>query len=694
MEVDKQRDMCRVKMEDANKIQKEKEEQLKEANEAEEAAAKSGDADAEAMATSKTLKVERELQACKRKVDQWEGTLKVKTEEDCPEAWAIADAAAAEATKAEDAAAEVRKASEARANAARKVADDLEFVNVQAADALAKAKKDEAKAKLDLKRCSQEALLVLAKPREVPDVPISIAEPKSLCDGLLRRKMEGHVGLISGVIAGNTPKCGVFSCGGDRTAKRWDVEEESDEAGQNLKTYSGHGAGVRCIALYKDSLFTAGDDNTAIQWEMETGVQRWRFEGHSLPIWSMCTLEDGDDGLLFTASQDRTVRCWDLTDGRCEFVFGGATGIGGMSHRDRGWLHRGPLTGVGVIGDQLISCGYEGEVHLWNRMMDDKENGGDLLETFDAHERGICCMHLAGTETNASLFTGSFDTTIKWWDLEQPALIKTFEGHTGPVHCIAHSGAVLYTGSTDLTVRAWNMFRAEAIRSFWFDTPPVSLCMRWTQDKENVDKMNVDVFVGLQGGSIHQYECNNLGLDEDFSILLDGERTRKFGELTQIQVKEKHKAGEAASTLRKLKRAEQDARRKAMLEAKKNAEGKEKRELELAKAKELGHFGDLHALLEEADPEEAARLKAEEDKARKAEMDAMKERLRQEQVMVDRFQEERAKQEAEAKRKVERAAAKLMRKNRSEELGKQKLVDLHRFKAEAKRLNAAFNKKY
>ena len=81
-------------------------------------------------------------------------------------------------------------------------------------------------------------------------------------------------------------------------------------------------------------------------------------------------------------------------------------------------------------------------------------------------------------------------------------------------------------------------------------------------------------------------------------------------------------------------------------------------------------------------------------KARKAEMDAMKERLRQEQVMVDRFQEERAKQEAEAKRKVERAAAKLMRKNRSEELGKQKLVDLHRFKAEAKRLNAAFNKKY
>ena len=56
----------------------------------------------------------------------------------------------------------------------------MEFVNVNAADALAKAKKDEGKAKMELKRCSHEALLVLAKPREVPDVPIEMVEKKMM----------------------------------------------------------------------------------------------------------------------------------------------------------------------------------------------------------------------------------------------------------------------------------------------------------------------------------------------------------------------------------------------------------------------------------------------------------------------------------------------------------------------------------
>ena len=89
-------------------------------------------------------------------------------------------------------------------------------------------------------------------------------------------------------------------------------------------------------------------------------------------------------------SQDRTVRCWDLTDGRCEFVFGGNQGIGEtLSHRERGWLHKGPLIGCGILGNHLISGAVSGEVFLWNRLIDDKETGGDLLDQFVAHERGI-----------------------------------------------------------------------------------------------------------------------------------------------------------------------------------------------------------------------------------------------------------------------------------------------------------------
>jgi len=167
-----------------------------------------------------------------------------------------------------------------------------------------------------------------------------------------------------------------------------------------------------------------------------------------------------------------------------------------------------------------------------------------------------------------------------------------------------------------------------------------------------------NIFIGCADGNVYQYLVTSLGADEDFCILLDGERTRSFGELCQQQVVQKHAEGEEALRLRKLKKEEADARRRTMLEKKKNADQKEARAAELEKAKEGGHFGDLYGLMKDENPEEAARMKAQEDAARKKEMEAMKLRLRQEQSMVDKFQEEREAALAAAKKKEDRSKLK------------------------------------
>ena len=58
-----------------------------------------------------------------------------------------------------------------------------------------------------------------------------------------------------------------------------------------------------------------------------------------------------------------------------------------------------------------------------------------------------------------TLASGSHDITIKLWNLETFAEIKTLKGHSREVHSVSFSldGKTLVTGSWDKTIKLWNM---------------------------------------------------------------------------------------------------------------------------------------------------------------------------------------------------------------------------------------------
>jgi WD40 repeat protein len=62
-----------------------------------------------------------------------------------------------------------------------------------------------------------------------------------------------------------------------------------------------------------------------------------------------------------------------------------------------------------------------------------------------------------------TLFSGSYDSTLRAYDINTLKPLKVLEGHTGPVRTLAVLNGCLFSGSYDKTVRVWDTITLEPI---------------------------------------------------------------------------------------------------------------------------------------------------------------------------------------------------------------------------------------
>ena len=81
--------------------------------------------------------------------------------------------------------------------------------------------------------------------------------------------------------------------------------------------------------------------------------------------------------------------------------------------------------------------------------------GGEALVTLEGHEstvRSVCF-----SPDGRQVASGSYEGTVRLWDVETGACVRTLEGHGGSVRsvCFSPDGWMVATGSSDNTVRLW-----------------------------------------------------------------------------------------------------------------------------------------------------------------------------------------------------------------------------------------------
>lgn len=84
--------------------------------------------------------------------------------------------------------------------------------------------------------------------------------------------------------------------------------------------------------------------------------------------------------------------------------------------------------------------------------MESQDEKYKLQHAFDEHAGIVKTVALRGDQAAS----GSFDKSIKIWDMQQLRCKETLKGHTGAVMSVAYGNNTIISGSSDSTVRVWD----------------------------------------------------------------------------------------------------------------------------------------------------------------------------------------------------------------------------------------------
>lgn len=309
----------------------------------------------------------------------------------------------------------------------------------------------------------------------------------------------------------------------DATIRIWNIE-----TGEVLTTLRGHTSGIRTLQFDDSKLISGSFDKTIKIWNWQTGeclstlqchtegVLSVHFDGVTLAsgsvdrtvkIFNFNTRQtfclrghtdwvnhvriDSESRTVFSASDDLTVRLWDLDTKQCIKTFHGHVGqvqqVLLMPHDfepdevptndvpDNTSVNSRrsvtPTPPSEAVDDRLaygssftsdpsrplpprymLTGGLDNTVRLWDTVT------GKSLRSMFGHVEGI--WGLVGDSLR--VVTGANDSMTKIWEPRSGLCERSFTGHTGPVTCVGLSDSRMASGSEDGEVRLYS-FEGEAV---------------------------------------------------------------------------------------------------------------------------------------------------------------------------------------------------------------------------------------
>jgi WD40 repeat protein len=146
-----------------------------------------------------------------------------------------------------------------------------------------------------------------------------------------------------------------------------------------------------------------------------------------------------DGRWALSGSDDKTLRLWEVANGRCVRIFEG--------HTD--WVISVALS---PDGRWVLSGSADKTLRLW------EVASGCCVRTFEGHTEGVTSVALSA-DGRWALSGNWWDKSLRLWEVASGRCVRTLEGHTGLVTSVALSadGRWALSGSRDKTLGLWEL---------------------------------------------------------------------------------------------------------------------------------------------------------------------------------------------------------------------------------------------
>jgi F-box/WD-40 domain protein MET30 len=223
----------------------------------------------------------------------------------------------------------------------------------------------------------------------------------------------------------------------DSTIKVWNYH-----TGQCISTYRGHNDSVLSVDFHKKNIVSGSADTTIKLWNVETRTC-CALRGHTEAV--NCVKIHPQSMTVFSASDDNTVRMWDMNTCKMLKVF------------------KGHIAEVQKVIPLNIATDYE--------LVHDAEEEEEVEEEEEEGE-GIDYSDESRSYPTYIL-TASLDNTIKLWDVKTGKCVRTQFGHVEGIWDISADTFRIVSGAHDRFVKIWDLQSGKCMHTFPGHTGPV-----------------------------------------------------------------------------------------------------------------------------------------------------------------------------------------------------------------------------
>ncbi|ETO20610.1 G-protein beta WD-40 repeats containing protein [Reticulomyxa filosa] len=284
----------------------------------------------------------------------------------------------------------------------------------------------------------------------------------------------GHTSIVRSIDYSIFDDC-QFICSGsnDKTVRVWDVDNN-----KQIQSFNGHSSCVYCVKFSsyyyhnhrQNIICSSSGDKTICFWDFKNNKQLQIFNEHTDGVCSIEFSPFNGGRYLCSGSFDKTIHLWDVETSKSLNLFNGhkdavwCVDISPLQSNNKDDKKNNKMNNIGVIGGNgytICSGSWDTTIRIW-----DIETAKQI-NVFKGHNHWIRSVKYGLNELLNTILSGSLDESVRLWDIRSGQQIQVFNGHTNTVSSVEYSpfiiknnnidSNVICSGSWDNTIRFWDI---------------------------------------------------------------------------------------------------------------------------------------------------------------------------------------------------------------------------------------------